>query len=68
MSEELRSQAVLTASEVQQILRLGKNKTYDFLNAENCPVPVIHVDHQIRIPAKQFFLWLDSLSVDGDAL
>lgn len=63
MNEDLRNMTVLTAGDVQKLLRLGKNKTYDFLNGKDCPVPVIKVDHQIRVPAKQFFEWLDNLKV-----
>lgn len=62
MDKDLREKTVLTAEEVQQILRLGRNKTYEFLNAEDCPVPIVRVGHQIRVPAKQFFEWLDSLT------
>lgn len=60
MDKELRDMAVLTAEDIQKLLRLGRNKTYSFLNSKECPVPVIRVDHQIRVPAKQFFMWLDS--------
>lgn len=60
MNEELRQKIVLTAEDVQKVLQLGRNKTYEFLKAD-CPVPVIHVGHQIRVPAKQFFEWLDNL-------
>ena len=63
MNEELREKSVLTAEEVQKVLRLGRNKTYDFLNDRACPVPIIRVGHQIRVPAKQFFAWLDGLGV-----
>lgn len=62
MDKDLRKKTVLLAEEVQQILRLGRNKTYEFLNAEDCPVPTVRVGHQIRVPAKQFFEWLDSLT------
>lgn len=61
MNEELRSKAVLTAEEVQKVLRLGRNKVYDFLNDKDCPIPTIRVGHQIRVPSKQFFEWLDGL-------
>lgn len=63
MNDELRNMTVLTAGDVQKLLRIGKNKTYDFLNDENCPVPIIKIDHQIRVPARQFFEWLDNLKV-----
>lgn len=62
MNDELRKKVVLTADDVQKILQLGRNKTYEFLK-NDCPVPVIRVGHQIRVPAKQFFEWLDSLTV-----
>lgn len=61
MNEELRAKAVLTVEEVQQVLRLGRNKAYDFLKSEECPVPTIRVGHQIRVPSRQFFDWLDHL-------
>ena len=61
MNEELRTKTVLTVEEVQHVLRLGRNKSYEFLNDADCPVPTIRVGHQIRIPSKQFFEWLDNL-------
>ncbi len=54
MNDELRAKAVLTAEEVQKILRLERNKSYEFLNDKACPVPTIRVGHQIRVPSKQF--------------
>lgn len=63
MKEDLREKAVLTVEEVQALLRMGRTKTYAFLNSRACPVPVIRVGHQIRIPARQFFDWLDGCSV-----
>lgn len=62
MNEELRNKAVLTVEDVQQALRLGRNKTYEFLKSEDCPVPIIRVGHQIRVPSLQFFKWLDNLN------
>ena len=35
MNEELRNKAVLTVEDVQQALRLGRNKTYEFLKSED---------------------------------
>lgn len=61
MNEELRTKTVLTVEEVQKVLRLGRNKTYEFLKSESCPVPSIRVGHQIRVPSRQFFEWLDNL-------
>lgn len=61
MNEELRGKSVLTVEEVQKVLRLGRNKSYEFLNSKDCPVPIIRVGHQIRVPAKQFFAWLDGM-------
>lgn len=63
MNEELRAKAVLTVEEVQQVLRLGRNKAYEFLKSEECPVPIIWVGHQIRVPSRQFFKWMDNLEV-----
>lgn len=51
MNEELRNKAVLTVEDVQQALRLGRNKTYEFLKSEDCPVPIIRAGHQIRVPS-----------------
>jgi hypothetical protein len=36
MNEELRAKTVLTVDEVQQVLRLGRNKAYEFLKSEEC--------------------------------
>ncbi len=63
MNEELRAKTVLTVDEVQQVLRLGRNKAYEFLKSEECPVPIVRVGHQIRIPSRQFFQWLDNLEI-----
>lgn len=63
MKEDLRKKAVLTVEEVRVVLRMGRTKTYEFLNSKTCPVPVIHVGHRLRAPAKQFFDWLDGCSV-----
>ena len=65
MNDELRAKAVLTAEEVQKILRLGRNKSYEFLNDKACPVPTIRVGHEIRVPSKQFFEWLDGLNASA---
>lgn len=62
MNEDLRAKTVLTVEEVQKILRLGRNKAYEFLKSEDCPVPIIRVGHQIRVPSRQFFHWLDTLN------
>ena len=61
MNEELRSKAVLTVEEVQKVLRLGRNKSYDFLNDKDFTIPTFRVGHQIRIPSKHFFDLLDGL-------
>lgn len=65
MNSELRAKTVLTAEEIQQVLRLGRNKSYEFLNSTDCPIPTIRIGHQIRVPSKQFFTWLDSLTITG---
>lgn len=39
------------------------NKSYEFLNDKDCPVPTIRIEHQIRVPSKQFFEWLDGLNI-----
>lgn len=61
MNENLREKAVLTVEDIQHILRLGRNKSYEFLNSADCPVPSIRVGHQIRVPSRQFFEWLDGM-------
>lgn len=65
MNEELRMKAMLTVEEVQKVLRLGRNKAYDFLKSADCPVPTIRLGHQIRVPSRQFFEWLDGLEASA---
>ena len=61
MNDELREKSVLKVEEVQKVLRLGRNKAYEFLKSDDCPVPIVRVGHQIRVPSRQFFQWLDNL-------
>ena len=57
---DIRKKSVLTVEDVRNILRLGKNSTYDFIKG-NVPFPIIRIGRQIRIPSAQFFEWLDGL-------
>lgn len=60
--ETLRNQVFLTAEEVGAMLRIGGNSTYDLLGSDRCPFPVYRLSRQIiRIPAKAFWDWYDSL-------
>ncbi len=36
MEKEYRKMLVLTAADIQDLLRMGKNKTCDFLKKEDC--------------------------------
>lgn len=62
---EYRRKAVLTVQEIREILRLGRNKTYEFLSGEDCPFPVIRLGRQLRIPTSQFFEWLDGMNAEA---
>lgn len=60
MSEQknYREAEVLTAKEVQAILKVG-NKTVYRLFTKDCPFRVIKIPGGYRIHAKSFFEWLD---------
>lgn len=49
---------VLTVSEVQRILGLSKNKAYEFVTSDECPFRVIKLGRLYRIPAKDFYSWI----------
>lgn len=55
---------VYTASDIQKALRLGKTKTYDFLNqiykqqGQNPPFRVIKVGTSVRVHKQSFDDWL----------
>ena len=54
---------VLTVKEIQSILRLSKNKTYELLADSNCPFRVIKIGHVYRVPADTFWSWLERESI-----
>lgn len=56
-----REAEVLTAKEVQTILKVG-NKTVYRLFTKDCPFRVIKIPGGYRIQAKSFFEWLDGKS------
>ena len=57
--EKYKTKSVLTVLDVQNILQLGRNSTYEFINKSDCPFPVIRIGRQFRIPTVQFYTWLD---------
>jgi excisionase family DNA binding protein len=59
--EELEKR-VYDAEEVQQLLGVGRNKIYDYLDevyADKGPFPVIKIGKLYRIPKEPFDRWLD---------
>lgn len=56
--KDYRQAEVLTAREVQEILKVG-NKTVYRLFAGDCPFRVVKVPGGYRIHARSFFEWLD---------
>jgi len=46
----------LTVKEVQKILQIGTNSTYNLIHSKS--FPVVRVGHSYRIPAEPFYLWL----------
>lgn len=55
---DYRQAEVLTAREVQEILKV-RNKTVYRLFVGNCPFRVVKIPGVYRIHAKSFFEWLD---------
>ena len=55
---DYRQAEVLTAREVQEILKVG-NKTVYRLFTGDCPFRVVKIPGGYRIHAKSFFEWLD---------
>ena len=55
---DYRQEEVLTAREVQEILKVG-NKTVYRLFTGDCPFRVVKISGGYRIHAKSFFEWLD---------
>ena len=52
-----RNKELLTVTDVQTILQIGRTSTYTFL--KNPPFRILYINHTIRIPSKEFFNWLD---------
>lgn len=57
--KDYRNSEVLTAKEVQKILKVG-NKTVYRLFTSDCPFKVIKIPGGYRIHTKSFFEWLDN--------
>lgn len=55
---------VYLASDIQRTLRLGKTKTYEFLNEvyrqKEPPFRVIKVGTSVRVPKRSFDDWLNA--------
>lgn len=67
MKEEIKppEPRVYMAREVQQLLGLGKSKTYEYLEQvyqKQTPFRVIKVGRLYRVPKKSFDTWLDTVS------
>lgn len=61
MEEKINSQQVYKPSDVQNFLRIGRSKTYDFLAKvylEGKPFRVLKVGNQYRILKSSFDDWL----------
>lgn len=56
--KDFRNAEVLTAKEVQTILKVGNKTVYRLFN-KDCPFRVIKIPGGYRIHAKSFFEWLD---------
>lgn len=56
--KEFRESEVLTAREVQEILKVG-NKTVYRLFEGNCPFRYVKIPGGYRVHTKSFFEWLD---------
>lgn len=55
---------VYMAREIQQLLGLGKSKTYEYLEQvyqKQSPFRVIKVGRLYRVPKKSFDTWLDTV-------
>ena len=53
--EKYRDTLFLTAEDIKDILRLGENKTYEYLRT--APFRVEKIGNQLRINAKSFWDW-----------
>ena len=54
--DKYKDQLFLTAQDIQEMLQLGENKTYEFLK-DNPPFRVVRIGNQLRIPAQSFWKW-----------
>ncbi len=55
---------VYSANEIQKALRMGRTKTYEFLNEvykEQKPFRVIKIGTAVRIPKKSFDEWIGGM-------
>ena len=53
--EKYRGQMFLTAQDVQEMLMLGENKTYEFL--KDAPFRVVRIGCQLRVVTVSFWKW-----------
>ena len=53
--DNYKSLLFLTADDIKEILRLGENKTYEYLRT--APFKVEKIGNQLRINAKSFWEW-----------
>lgn len=61
LHKEYRKSEVLTAKDVQHILKVGNKTVYRLLD-KNCPFRVIKIPGGYRVNTKSFFEWLDGKS------
>lgn len=62
--KDYRNCEVLTAREVQEILKVG-NKTVYRMFTPDCPFRFVKVPGGYRVHARSFFEWLDGRVVDS---
>lgn len=51
-------EAVLTVEEIEKILRISRNKSYELANGGEFPIRKI--GRAIRVPKKSFYEWLNA--------
>lgn len=62
MAKENLLSKVYNAEEIQQLLGIGRSKTYDFLdevNKKQAPFRVIKIGRIYRVPKESFDRWID---------
>ncbi len=62
MEKENLMSKVYNAEEIQQLLGIGRSKTYDFLdevNKKQAPFRVIKIGRIYRVPKDSFDRWID---------